>query len=694
MNPISRVAIPAIVMTVASSLASAQEATPFVAGAEVHYVPPVSVTATRNAIEAFEYPGMVTVRDRRDIQDRQATSPDDILRSVPGVDFFGGPRRTGEVPRIRGFAGPDVILLLDGARQNFISGHDGQLFVDPLFLRRVEVVKGSSSALYGSGGTGGVIELRTVEAVDLLAPAGQYGGEVSAGYQGVNEEWTAGFVGAARPTDRFEAVAGITWLTGDDYRLGNDSSLIANDDIISGLLKGTARLAEHRTLEASWQRFQNDATEPNNGQATGTDLVDKEIRTDNFRVTYKNSDPSNRWLDLDAIAYYVDSNVLETRLDSLGAGPAGQVEDRVLSTIGARIDNRTRFAHSETALTTLTYGVESYRDTGEGTTNGAARGGVPNAESTFAGVFLQGQLDFDDILGSGAGMSITPGVRYDYYTSQGDSGEITSDEVSPKLALQLRPVEPVSLFASYANAFRAPNLNELFPSGTHFVIPGFGVNSFIPNTALQPQTTKTFEAGAGLKFEDVVTRRDHFQVKGTHYWIDGENFIDTQVIQPGPPACAPPNCNGTTQSVNVANAKLDGYEIEASYENASLLFETGYSRIDGDNESTGAPLGVLQPDKFTMHVAYKIPETGLRLGWRYLHASKFDNTTDATLVRDAYDLNDVYASWQASEASPVTGLGVLVGVDNVFDRAYTRSASGALEPGRNLKATVRYAIKM
>ena len=99
-----------------------------------------------------------------------------------------------------------------------------------------------------------------------------------------------------------------------------------------------------------------------------------------------------------------------------------------------------------------------------------------------------------------------------------------------------------------------------------------------------------------------------------------------------PPACAAPNCNGTTQSVNVANAKLDGYEIEASYENASLLFETGYSRIDGDNESTGAPLGVLQPDKFTMHVAYKIPETGLRLGWRYLHASKFDNTTDATLV--------------------------------------------------------------
>jgi len=694
MIPVIRVAVSAMIMTAAAGLASAQDAAPSGSDKGLRYVPPVSVTATKNPIETFEYPGMVTVRDRRSIQDRQATPPDDILRTVPGVDFFGGPRRTGEVPSIRGFSGPDVILLLDGARQNFISGHDGQLFVDPLFLRRVEVVKGSSSALYGSGGTGGVIELRTVEAVDLLAPGTRFGGEVSVGYQDANEEWTAGFVGAARPSEKFETVAGLTWLTGDHYRLGDGSSLVADDDIISGLLKGTAKLTEHQTLEASWQRFQNDATEPNNGQANGTDLVDKEVQTDNFRLAYKNNDPSNKWLDLDAIAYYVDSNVQETRLDSLGVGPAGQVEDRILNTIGARVDNRTRFEHSETALTTLTYGVESYRDTGEGTTDGAARGGVPNAKSTFAGVFMQGQIDFEEILGTGMGASITPGIRYDYYTSDGDSGEITSDEVSPKLALQLRPVEPLSLFASYANAFRAPNLNELFPSGTHFVIPGFGVNSFIPNTGLQPQSTKTFEAGAGLRFDDVITRRDHFQLKGAHYWIDGENFIDTEVVQPAPPACFPPNCNGTTQSVNVAKAQLDGFEIEASYENDALLFETGFARMDGDNEVTGAPLGILQPDKFTMHFAYKLPDIGVRLGWRYQHANRFDNTTDATQIRDAYDLNDVYASWQALDGGPAAGLGVLVGVDNVFDRAYSRTAGGALEAGRNMKATIRYAIKM
>ena len=70
----------------------------------------ISITATRNPLETFEYPGMVTVVGRREIQARQPSTPDDILRFVPGVEFTGGPRRTGETPSIRGFGGADVIV--------------------------------------------------------------------------------------------------------------------------------------------------------------------------------------------------------------------------------------------------------------------------------------------------------------------------------------------------------------------------------------------------------------------------------------------------------------------------------------------------------------------------------------------------------------------------------------------------------
>src|SRR3546814_9576369 len=81
---------------------------------------------------------MVTVIVPKCLQTLRPSSPDDILRFVPNVEFLGGPRRTGEVPSIRGFSGPDVIILFDGARQNYNSGHDGQFFIDPSVLKQVE----------------------------------------------------------------------------------------------------------------------------------------------------------------------------------------------------------------------------------------------------------------------------------------------------------------------------------------------------------------------------------------------------------------------------------------------------------------------------------------------------------------------------------------------------------------------------
>ena len=103
---------------------------------EVRHLDAISVTATRNPIQAFDYPGMVSVVRRSDIRMGQGSSPDDILSFVPNVEFTSGPRRTGETPSIRGLEGADVIVLFDGARQNFGSTHDGRFFIDPSLLDR------------------------------------------------------------------------------------------------------------------------------------------------------------------------------------------------------------------------------------------------------------------------------------------------------------------------------------------------------------------------------------------------------------------------------------------------------------------------------------------------------------------------------------------------------------------------------
>ena len=87
------------------------------------------------------------------------------------------------------------------------SGHDGRFFVDPSLLKEVEVLRGASSALYGSGGNGGVIEFRTVDAGDFLGPDETMGATVSAGYQSVNSERLGTFTAYATPDGR----AGSGW---------------------------------------------------------------------------------------------------------------------------------------------------------------------------------------------------------------------------------------------------------------------------------------------------------------------------------------------------------------------------------------------------------------------------------------------------------------------------------------------------
>jgi hemoglobin/transferrin/lactoferrin receptor protein len=89
----------------------------------------VTVYGTSNALPVLEYPGQVSVVDKEEIDLFNPSSMSDLLRNVPGLEFSGGPRRTGETPSIRGRGGENVLILLDGARQSFISAHDGRVFI-------------------------------------------------------------------------------------------------------------------------------------------------------------------------------------------------------------------------------------------------------------------------------------------------------------------------------------------------------------------------------------------------------------------------------------------------------------------------------------------------------------------------------------------------------------------------------------
>lgn len=91
------------------------------------------------------------------LQRRQAASLGDTVDGLPGVSSTGFGVAAGR-PVIRGQGGPRVLVLengLDSLDASSISP-DHAVATDPLGLRRVEVLRGPATLLYGSGAIGGV----------------------------------------------------------------------------------------------------------------------------------------------------------------------------------------------------------------------------------------------------------------------------------------------------------------------------------------------------------------------------------------------------------------------------------------------------------------------------------------------------------------------------------------------------------
>ena len=351
----------------------------------------VTVYGTSNPIPVFDYPGQVSVITRDDLDTLAPSAVSDALRDVPGLDFAGGPRRTGELPSIRGLSGQNVLILIDGARQSFTSAHDGRFFLDPELIGTAEVVKGPASALYGSGAVGGVLAFESVDAADFLEEGQTIGARVRLGYQSVNEETLATLSGFTRQ-GRFDGVASIGLRQSGDIELGSGASLPSDDDIQSALLKGSYALTDAITLEAAWQRFDNTAIEPNNGQglagigSTALDRdVEKDIVSDTYRAAITFNPGSNDWIDTTLTAYQTDSKVDE--FDQT----VPRTISRDIATTGFSVRNASRFTLGQSD-NTVTIGADWYEDEQVGTddqTVTGTRNGVPDGNSEFTGIFVQ-----------------------------------------------------------------------------------------------------------------------------------------------------------------------------------------------------------------------------------------------------------------------------------------------------------------
>ena len=121
------------------------------------------VTATRTPTRADELVSDTVVIDRAQIEQQANRTLPEILARVAGVQISanGGAGKASSV-FIRGAEARHTILLIDGVRYGSATlGTPVWENIPVDMIERIEVVKGPASALYGSDGVGGVVQIFT-----------------------------------------------------------------------------------------------------------------------------------------------------------------------------------------------------------------------------------------------------------------------------------------------------------------------------------------------------------------------------------------------------------------------------------------------------------------------------------------------------------------------------------------------------
>ncbi len=131
---------------------------------QVHQLPVITNTVA-NIVEqdAQKTLAAVTVIDRAEIERKQFSSLQDLLRTVPGVTYSntGGLGKTTSVS-IRGTGNRHALVLVDGQKVGSATLGETAFEHFPIDqIERVEVLRGPRSSLYGSEAIGGVIQIFT-----------------------------------------------------------------------------------------------------------------------------------------------------------------------------------------------------------------------------------------------------------------------------------------------------------------------------------------------------------------------------------------------------------------------------------------------------------------------------------------------------------------------------------------------------
>jgi iron complex outermembrane receptor protein len=203
-----------VLLTIVAPTVVAQ--TPPVTDSSGQTLPSVVVTADRVPGILGTHTGMVNRLSGDGLSRMPLQRLTDGLRSIPGLIVLNG-GSMGDQPRLlmRGFYGGGetdyAAVLMDGVPLTSLSAGLANWDIIPIVaVRSIEVMPGSSSALYGDAALGGVINIITTSQIQSparwLLTTGQYGTvDGSGAWSGSQGERQASAFGGIRHSDGFRA---------------------------------------------------------------------------------------------------------------------------------------------------------------------------------------------------------------------------------------------------------------------------------------------------------------------------------------------------------------------------------------------------------------------------------------------------------------------------------------------------------
>lgn len=429
-------------------------------GADVYEMDDTIVTAERMPSKTMETPANVAVITAKEIEANHFSSLDEAIGHVNGVSVVRGAGGERQYVRING--DDRVVIMVDGQRLNDDQGAgSGKFSADMNMLptmeniQRIEIIKGGSSALYGSDAVGGVINIITKKVyknqtkIDMNTGSwGTHNYEIST--QGKENDFSWFITGGIQRRGHF------------DYKFDGSSPTMENSDYNNNSfsMKLNNRFSEANSLTLYYAHKSVDAGQYKCLGTTSAAISDPRLRENfnNYAVTYHFKENTAvpayvRW-------FYNDKNLYQQ----------GGFANR---TIGLDYQDGWKLNDNHT----LAAGAEWHQGRAENIST--AGGNYKDKRVTKEAIYVQDSWKIADK------WTMVPGVRMDHHSEFGTHW-------SPKIALNYLADKDTHVYASWGKVFKAPTMDDLY----------YNSYGYYGNTNLNPETGYTATIGMDHNFNE------------------------------------------------------------------------------------------------------------------------------------------------------------------------------------------------